>query len=218
VKPPIRLDSPPPELHGKEQEKPRIGWRAWILVTAPLAVAIVSVSAVRADRADFAYPDAPPPGRTGGFGEPTCRACHFDGELNAAGGTLTISGVPEFYTPGQPYRLVVSLQRREMQAGGFQVAARFAGGRFAGRQAGALRALNDGVQVTTLPSGVEYASQTRHGIQLTAEGRIEWTLEWRAPDPAAGEVVFHVAGNAANHDASPLGDFVYTTMERSQAR
>lgn len=68
------------------------------------------------------------------------------------------------------------------------------------------------------PSGVQYASQTRHGIQPTADGRIEWALVWRAPDPAAGEVVFHVAGNAANHDASPLGDFIYTTARTSQPR
>lgn len=29
-----------------------------------------------------------------------CRACHFDGKLNAAGGALSISGLPEFYLPG----------------------------------------------------------------------------------------------------------------------
>ena len=35
-------------------------------------------------------------------------------------------------------------------------------------------------------------------------------LSW----PRSGPVVFHAAGNAANGDASPLGDFVYTATVR----
>ncbi|HEX8906359.1 MAG TPA: choice-of-anchor V domain-containing protein [Longimicrobiaceae bacterium] len=173
---------------------------------------------MRAHPAGAAFPDTPPPARTGGFGEQTCRACHFDGELNAAGGTFSISGIPERYTPGQTYRLTISLQRTAMQAGGFELAARFAAGDSAGRQAGTLRASDERAQVKTAASGIQYASHTRPGIQLTAEGRIAWVLEWTAPESAAGDVVFHAAANAANDDNSPLGDFIYTTADSSRSR
>ena len=105
-----------------------------------------------------------------------------------------------------------------MQRGGFQLAARFTEGAAAGRQAGVLRAPDERVKVTegTL-GGVQYVSQTRPGIQLTAAGRIEWAVEWTAPPSAAGPVVFHAAGNAANGDESQFGDFVYTATNVSRA-
>ncbi|HEX6751926.1 MAG TPA: choice-of-anchor V domain-containing protein [Longimicrobium sp.] len=172
----------------------------------------------RADHPGPAFPDGPPLARTGGFGEQTCHACHFDGEENAAGGSLTISGLPQGYVPGQTYRITIALQRGAMQAGGFQLAARVKDGPSAGKQAGTLRTTDDRVQVKAAPSGVQYASHTRPGIQLTTAGRVEWTVEWTAPDPAAGEVVFHAAGTSANKDDSPLGDFIYTTMQSSRPR
>ena len=54
------------------------------------------------------YLDGPPPGHTGGFGEPTCAVCHFDvPEPDPAGG-LVIEGVPEAFTPGERYLLTVA--------------------------------------------------------------------------------------------------------------
>jgi hypothetical protein len=52
------------------------------------------------------------------------------------------------------------------------------------------------------------------GIQLASAGRIEWALEWTAPDATTSEVAFHAA--ASNADESPLGDLIYTYMERSR--
>ena len=65
--------------------------------------------------------------------------------------------------------------------------------------------------------GVQYASPVRPGIQLTAAGRIEWVIEWTAPATAAGPVVFHAAGNAANGDESQFGDFIHTASQTSRA-
>jgi len=53
------------------------------------AAAALALLAWPAERAQAGFPDGPPPAHTGGFGEPTCRACHFDGDLNAEGGGLT---------------------------------------------------------------------------------------------------------------------------------
>ena len=36
-----------------------------------------------------------------------------------------------------------------------------------------------------------------------------WVLRWQSPAAAAGDVLIHVAANAANYDDSPLGDFIY---------
>jgi len=181
------------------------------------AAAALALLALPTERAQAGFPDGPPPAHTGGFGEPTCRACHFDGDLNAEGGGLTLSGIPETYRPGERYRITITLRRGEMKRGGFQLAARFAEGASSGRQAGSLRALDDRVKVTeATPGGVQYASHVRPGIQLTEAGRIEWVVEWTAPEAAAGPIVFHAAGNAANGDESQFGDFVHTATQTAR--
>ena len=58
------------------------------------------------------YPEEPPPAHTGGFGEPTCLQCHFDGALNEPGGELRVEGLPEAYMPGETYTLDVPRRPR----------------------------------------------------------------------------------------------------------
>jgi len=182
------------------------------------AAAALALLALPAEPARAGYPEGPPPAHTGGFGEPTCRACHFDGDLNAEGGGLTLEGIPAAYRPGERYQITIVLRRGEMKRGGFQLAARFAEGPSAGRQAGSLRAPDERVKVTAgTTGGVQYASQTRPGIQLTEAGRIAWVVEWTAPPSVAGAVVFHVAANSANGDESQFGDFVYTAAQVTRA-
>ena len=193
--------------------------RRWLVFTGAGAAAALALLAFPAAPARAGDPDAPPPAHTGGFEEPTCRACHFDGELNAEGGGLVLEGVPAAYRAGERYRITIALRRGEMKRGGFQLAARFAEGSSAGRQAGSLRAPDERVKVTEgTTGGVQYASQTRPGIQLGEAGRITWVVEWTAPSSAAGPVVFHVAANAANGDESQFGDFVYTATQITRAQ
>ena len=195
-----------------------MGARAWKVGAAAGAAALALLWLSPAPARGRVFPDAPPPARTGGFGEQTCRQCHFTGDENEPGGRLSLGGVPADYRPGERYRIVVSLERGEMKIGGFQLSARFAAGAAAGRQAGKLGATDERTKVTPdSTSGVEYASHARPGIQLTSEGKIEWSVEWTAPEAASGPVVFHVAGNAGDGDGSPLGDLVYTTSQTSQA-
>ena len=175
---------------------------------AALAVALLAAAAP--DEGHGRYPDRAPPAHTGGFGEPSCRQCHFDGEPEAPDGQLTVAGVPEVYRPGGTYRVTVRVAKPEMLVGGFQLAARFAEGPLRGKQAGSLRALDGRAQVVVdSASGVQYASHTKPGTEQTAHWAAEWALEWTAPAEASGPVVFHAAANAANGDESQLGDFVY---------
>ena len=164
--------------------------------------ALLLASLVTAARAAF---DARPPvAHTGGFGEPTCRECHFDGPSQPAGG-LSLGGLPERYQPGAVYRLEVAIRDSTARSGGFQLAARVAGRPHAGTQAGTLCALDGRVAVATdSTSGVQYASHAR-----AARGdSLQWQLEWRAPSTDVGAVVFHMAANSANDDQSALGDAI----------
>jgi len=143
---------------------------------------------------------------TGGFGEPTCAQCH---QGQPPGDRALTIDVPKTYRAGESCRVTVTLSRPGLEVGGFEVAARYRSGPAAGKQAGELEATDPRTQVSE-ESGIQYAQQTEDGAQARPSGTLTWVVVWRAPATAAGEVVFHAAGNAANGDASPLGDRVYT--------
>ncbi len=162
------------------------------------------------------HPDFPPPPHTGGFGEPTCQACHTGEALNAPGGTLRLEGVPRRWRPGAAYRIAVVLRRDSLARAGFELAARFVPG---GAQAGTLEAgdtLRAEVTRDSL-SGIPYLHQTRPGARVSpGEGR--WQVIWRAPASRGGTVAFNVAAVASNDDDSNLGDAVYTATAVSSPR
>ena len=160
------------------------------------------------------YKDGPPPGHTGGFGEPTCRACHSDAGLNEPGGDLAISDAPAAFEPGRTYELEVVLRRAGMLRAGFQLAARVAEGAAAGAPAGVLTP-SDGrtAVVWDTVSHLGYIEHTTAGTAVVS-GAARWAVRWTAPAQARGAVAFHIAANAANDDDSPLGDFIYASAVR----
>lgn len=160
--------------------------------------------------------DGSVPARTGGFGEATCRECHWDNPLNEPSGELRLDGVPRSYTPGDRYVLTVTLTRPRLERAGFQIAAREAGiNMSSGTDAGTLRPAGDRVHSVHGEAGrVTYLQQTREGARAASNGRATWTLEWAAPAESR-PVIFHVTGNASNADDSPLGDFIYAVEVRS---
>jgi hypothetical protein len=185
---------------------------------ARAATIFALLAGVAAVAARTPYPEQPPPGHTGGFGEPTCHACHFDGPLNDPSGSLSLEGVPERYTPGERYRLTVVMTRPGVLRGGFQLAVRFAAGPEGGRQAGALAPLDARSRITGAGQPeVRYAHHTLPGTALLAPDTARWTLEWTAPAMAAGDIVFHLAANASDGDESPFGDLIYTATRTSRA-
>ena len=158
--------------------------------------------------------EGPIPGFSGGFGESSCNACHFDGDLNEAPGSLVLSGVP-----GQAYSLTLTLTRPRIAVGGFQLTVRFEEG---GGQAGSVAAAHDDGRIeVTLDRGVQYAHHLRAGTSLAAPDTARWTLVWTAPtevggDRTGGAVLVHAAANAGDGDDSQLDDRVYTTVAASQ--
>ena len=162
------------------------------------------------------YRDGPPPGFSGGFGENSCQGCHADFDLNAAGGSVTLRGVPERFSAGQVYPLEVTLVRSGMRVGGFEATARFEEG---GAQAGSLGVPSDsqGRLAVVTDRDVQYAYQRQAGSRLVAPDTARWTVLWTAP-AGGGAVVFNVAANAANEDDSTLGDYIYTTSAKANPR
>ena len=182
-----------------------------------LAIALLALGAPLAlAAARPRFPVAPPPAHTGGFGEPTCEACHMGNPQNDPAGAVELRGVPQAgYEPGRAYRVTVHVRRPGMAAGGFEIAARGTAGADSGQGAGTWRALDDRVAITT-HRGVAYAHHTELGAAPSADSA-SWTLEWTAP-AAPGRVVFHVAANAANGDRSQFDDYVYALgLERAGA-
>lgn len=158
-------------------------------------------------RAPVPHADGPPLARTGGFGELTCVECHLDLELNAPGGALLLDGIPASFTPGAAYVVTVIVEGEGMGRAGFQAAARFNDGERAGGPAGRLAPL-DGRTVVRREDGVDYINHTAEGSELGPGDVAGWSFEWIAPGEPS-PVVFHVTGNSANGDNSPLGDLIY---------
>ena len=159
----------------------------------------------------IAHVDGPPPANTGGFGDDTCHVCHFDSDLNDAAGSLILEGIPEDYVPGADYLIQIVLARPEIVRGGFEAAVRFADGPDVGRQAGSLKSIDERVEVVTGEDRpVQYARQTEPGSLVESDGTARWTIRWRAPEDPTDPIVFNVAANASNYDASAFGDFIYT--------
>lgn len=176
------------------------GWRA-----AALALVLVGAPAAL----PHAYLDGPPAAHTGGFGEPTCRACHFGSPLNEPAGELSVDGLPPRLSPsGSVLDLVVRLARPGLRRGGFQLSARWAAGPAAGEQAGRFR-LPDGRTRADSASGVVYVHHSEPGSRAASTDSLRWRIRWRPPRKPEHPVVVHVSANAANDDASEFGDHVY---------
>lgn len=163
---------------------------------------------------------APPPGHTGGFGEPDCTACHMGDPVNAYGGSVRIVGLPRAWVPGERYALTVILEAEETSVAGFELAARWAGGAAEGEPAGTLAPLDAFTTVTVAENGHPYLHHTAEGSRTANPDGATWMVAWTAPTelatPAAEPggallppVVFHVAANSGNGDNSPLLDLVY---------
>jgi hypothetical protein len=163
-----------------------------------------------------AYRMGPPAAHTGGFGEPTCAACHA-GSDGAPGGHSAFLSIdaPARYEPGETYDIRIRLVDPDLAAAGFQLAVRFAEGEAAGAQAGALTGADSTVTVVA-GAAVEYASHTLEGARPREPGRAAWVVRWTAPE--GGAVVFHAAGNAANDDDSEFGDRIHTAEFHARDR
>lgn len=176
-----------------------------------MAFLILALGVFGASRMARGYSAGPPAGHTGDFNEPTCNitGCHAGNLLNATGGAFEISGAPEQYEPGRIYPINVRISKSGQQRWGFQLTARQVS---SGAQAGGLT--NTSNTAIASENGIQYISH--NFAQFSASGG-SWTFNWTAPPAATGAIRFSGAGNAANGNAQPTGDFIYTTTKSLQA-
>lgn len=154
----------------------------------------------------------PEPGHTGGFGEPTCRACHFDGPERPEDAAVSIEGLPAKWTPASEYPIDIVVSGTDVRRGGFQLAVRHAAGGLVGTQAGRLAGPSGGLSVTDR-DGIAYIHHNVNGTTPDAAGELRWRIVWIAPTEPTGPVAFHVAANAANDDRSEFGDRIVTAAD-----
>ena len=181
--------------------------RIWLaaLALAPAVAALASST-------------GPQPGTTGvpkggGFpAEPVCTACHTGFPLNSDGrGTLTLSGVPERYRPGQRYALTLELRHPDddRRRWGFQVTA-VSASRWTGAGEFVITDLPNTELIRGTVAGRSYVSHSYYGTGVGEAGGRRWTFDWIAPPAATGRVAFFAAGNASNLDGSKEGDRIYS--------
>lgn len=181
---------------------------------AAFLAALLGLSGAAA-AASAVHDTGPPPGHTGGFGEPSCHVCHIGSDVNAFGGSVRIEGLPEAYAPGETYVLTVVLRADETVSAGFQLSARYADGPGRGRTAGVLASTDVRALVVESETG-RYLQQSEAGAPAPSPDGSSWSGTWQAPSEA-GPVAFHVAANSGNGDDSPLGDLVFTAADTLRA-
>ena len=126
----------------------------------------------------FAYPENPPVAHTGGFGEPTCHTCHFDGDLNDGLADLSFLGLESTYLPGQSYAFGITLKRKDMHQAGFQLSIRDT----LGHQAGTFVVVDARIAIDT-SNDIQYVRHSPEGTELVHEDSSSMgTFTWVAPD------------------------------------
>lgn len=155
----------------------------------------------------------PTPGHTNAPLEGNCTACHTDFPLDSGTGSVTITGLPHDYLPGQQVEVTVRTAQDDGVIYGFQLTAIDRLGRAAGTftvpQTMPLK-----TQIQDTPIG----GNTRYYVMHTIDGLFTpgvfgsntWTFTWTAPADRVGKIDFYAAGNAANSDGGTNGDYIYS--------
>ena len=146
-----------------------------------------------------------------------CTQCHA-GTLNSGAGSVRIllqSGA--VYLPGVKQHIQVQVSDPAQVRWGFQLSARLDSSPQSG-QAGAFTPTDGLTQVicedfgpTPCATGVSFIEHTSAGTRNGQKLSATFDFDWTPPAANAGTVTLYAAGNAANGNGSPAGDFIYTT-------
>jgi len=159
-------------------------------------------------QAAYSFSRGAPTDRNGLNGQ-YCTACHRTNDLNAPGGSVSVTGLPSAWIPGNVYPLRVVIVREGSMRWGFEMSAVDASGQQAGEF---IAGSDDRSQVVTAADvngrQVQFITHTSVG---TGTGRTNsFEFSYRAPSNASvGNIRFNLAGNAANGNNANTGDFIY---------
>ena len=166
----------------------------------------------------FAHSYGPPPAVTGAPGDnaKSCTLCHA-GTLNSGSGSVKIiplSGA--VYIPRVRQRIMVQVSDPNQQRWGFQLTARLNSDP-QNSSAGDLVPIDNLTQVICGDAGakpctgVSFIEHTSAGTRNGLKNGAIFQFDWNPPATNAGAVTLYVAGNAANGNSAPTGDFIYTS-------
>ena len=160
----------------------------------------------------FAFSFGPPEEKTGAPNEGTCAdaGCHTENALNIAGGSLMLT-VPDTYIPNEVYTIVVNLALDKQKKWGFEMTALDGNG----ARAGTFEIDAAGNTQLAEANSKQYIKQTATGAAAGTNDAHSWEFQWTAPDADIGPITFYAAGNAANGNFAPTGDYIYTTQAES---
>ena len=136
-----------------------------------------------------AFKEGPYPNVTGGFGEQTCHLCHLDNPRQRARRRGRARRYSRRHSrPDRPIPSRSPSAAQGLRRGGFEIAARFAGGKQKGRQAGSWRL--DDTRAQLIPGAVDkaltFVQHNQIGSRAATPGANTWTMEWTAPPAPAG--------------------------------
>jgi hypothetical protein len=176
-------------------------------------VAVIIMASSRP--AVLASASGPSPSYTNAPAEGNCTACHIGSDLNSGGGSVTISGLPASYVPGQQISIMVTTSQEDAVVYGFQLTAIDQSGKTVGTFSLPNQSPAKMQVIQNMVGGNvrRYVEHTLDGLVNTAFGSNSWTFTWMAPPESAGSISFYAAGNSANGDGSPAGDFIYSTSQ-----
>jgi hypothetical protein len=155
-----------------------------------------------------AYSTGPPDGYAG---DPpnynNCTSCHNSFPPNSGDGTLNLLNLPGKYVPEQEYTIFVFLKDTLGLRWGFEMTVIDS----TGFQAGEMINTDNTVQISQGSGNLrDYAKHTSIGTFPGQQDSAIWELKWTAPIQGTGTVYFYLAGNAANNNGVPSGDYIYT--------
>lgn len=161
----------------------------------------------------------PSPSHTNAPGEANCTACHTQYPVNSGSGNVTISGLSANYLPNQVIPLTVKVSQVDAVLYGFQLTAIDGEGKTVGTFTIPTETPQQLQTVAGIVGGNQrtYVEHTLSGTTPTQFGSKLWGFTWKAPPQRVGKISFYVAGNGADSDGSPSGDYIYTASRATFA-
>ena len=152
------------------------------------------------------FSSQPPTGYTGASGD-YCVQCHSSFALNTAGGSVSVSGLPNSnYVPNQayPFTLTISHASANRNRWGFSIASTTTGNNAIGTFS------------STNANAANNSDELSHNGAVVTSTQASYTytnLTWTAPATANQPVTFYFVGNAANNANGNQGDYIYSSTK-----
>ncbi len=174
---------------------------------AKLLIIAITIGLPLSLGAEIMWSGGPADGYTGAPGENTCMLCHEHGPDD---GEMAILGLPVCFAAGETYDVTVSLADPGQQRWGFELTAVDDDDNGAGNFT-ITDAVNTQLSDNNPETARDYVKHTSTGTYNgTMDGPVTWDFQWTAPSDDVGRVTFFAAGNAADGDGTPAGNYIYS--------